>query len=194
MFFFEIDEEVHLRLLSGLDTEPLFKLIDESRNDLRKWLPWLDDTLRPHDSRRFIEQSMTLYNNRQALTVGIFYKNELAGIAGFNEYEWVNKIAYIGYWLGVRYQGKGIMTRVVHALTDYGFNHLKFNRMDIRAATGNVKSRAIPERLGYTLEGHIRQAEWLYDHYVDHAVYGMLAHEWELSKKTMKIKNSRHPD
>jgi ribosomal-protein-serine acetyltransferase len=46
----------------------------------------------------------------------------------------------------------------------------------------NLKSRAIPERLGFELEGVQRQAEWLYDHFVGHALYGMLADDWKDGK------------
>jgi ribosomal-protein-serine acetyltransferase len=70
------------------------------------------------------------------------------------------------------------MTRVAKALTDYAFNELGLNKVDISAAAENKKSRSIPERLGFVNEGCIRQAEWLYDHYVDHIVYGMLAKDW----------------
>ena len=70
------------------------------------------------------------------------------------------------------------MTRVARALTDYAMNELKLNKVEIRCASGNLKSRSIPERLGFVQEGTIRQAEWLYDHYVDHIVYGVLAEEW----------------
>ena len=123
---------------------------------------------------------MALYNNQQGIAAGIFYKDQLAGIAGFNTLDWKNKVGTIGYWLGVRFTGKGIMTRVVHALIEYGFNNLELNRLEIRVANNNFKSRAIPEKFKFTLEGHIRQAEWLYDHYVDHAIYGMLAEYWVL--------------
>ena len=70
------------------------------------------------------------------------------------------------------------MTKVVRALMDIGFKEFRLNKIEIRAATENVKSRKIPERLGFTEEGTLRQVQWLYDHFVDHVVYGMLKDEW----------------
>jgi ribosomal-protein-serine acetyltransferase len=70
------------------------------------------------------------------------------------------------------------MTASCGCLLDYAFRNLGMNRVEIRCATGNTRSRAIPERLGFKEEGTVRQAEWLYDHYVDHVVYSMLRDEW----------------
>ncbi len=70
------------------------------------------------------------------------------------------------------------MTKALNALIQYGFEELGLNRIQIKVAVENKKSRALPERLGFTQEGIIRQAEWLYDHYVDHVMYGLLADEW----------------
>lgn len=71
------------------------------------------------------------------------------------------------------------MTKACKACIDYAFNELKLHRLEIRCAVENERSRAIPERLGFTNEGTIREAEWLYDHFVDHVVYGMLEREWK---------------
>ena len=102
-----------------------------------------------------------------------------AGTIGFNEIHKANRIGVVGYWLGEECQGNGIMSKAFKALIDYRFNELKLNRIEVRVALENKKSRALPQRFGFKEEGHIRQAEWLYDHYVDHVVYGLLASEWK---------------
>ncbi|MDQ0243174.1 ribosomal-protein-serine acetyltransferase [Bacillus fengqiuensis] len=178
MFVYTIDEEVSLKLVELKDAERVFELTDHSREYLREWLPWLDMTTSVEDTKSFIESCLKNYAENKSMTTFILYKGVIVGTASYNQIDWSNKVAYIGYWLGKGHQGFGIMTKVAKALTDYAFNELKLNRVDIRAAKGNTKSRAIPERLGFVCEGQMRQAEWLYDHYVDHIVYGMLATEW----------------
>jgi ribosomal-protein-serine acetyltransferase len=81
--------------------------------------------------------------------------------------------------VGEEYQGLGIMTRTCKGLIHHAFNELGINRIEIRACTGNEKSRAITERLGFKLEGTIRQAELLHERFHDHVVYGMLAEDFE---------------
>ncbi len=178
MFIKDVNEDISLRILSIRDAEALFQITDQSREHLRQWLPWVDETKTVEDSRSFIKNSFQLYADGTGLTTGIFYQEVLVGVAGFNKYDWKNRIGYIGYWLASAYQGHGIMTKTVHTLVDYAFHELELNRIDIRAAKENKRSRSIPERLGFTEEGVIRQGEWLYDHYVDHVIYGMLKREW----------------
>jgi hypothetical protein len=52
-------------------------------------------------------------------------------------------------------------------------------RVEIRAAPENARSRAIPERLGFTQEGTLRQVECVGDRYLDNVVYAMLAEDWK---------------
>lgn len=161
------------------DAKGIFELTDKNRSYLREWLPWLDGTTKLEHTKSFIEIALKGYAENKSITTVIIYKGKIVGMASYNKIDWVNKITYIGYWLGEKYQGKGIMTRVAKALTDYAFRELHLNKVEIRAAVSNKKSRRIPEKLGFVQEGIIREAEWLYDHFVDHVVYGMLAREWE---------------
>ncbi|MBT2606474.1 GNAT family N-acetyltransferase [Bacillus sp. ISL-53] len=178
MFIHKIDVELSLKLLELKDAERVFEITNQSREYLQEWLPWLDNTIKLEDTKGFINMSLKGFAENKGVNTVIMYKGQIVGVAGYNQINWSNKTAYIGYWLGEEYQGNGIMTRVAKALTDYAFIELKLDKVEIRVAEENKKSRGIPERLGFVNEGCIRQAEWLYDHYVDHIVYGMLAKDW----------------
>lgn len=178
MFLHKIDEELSLKLLELKDAERVFEITNQSREYLREWLPWLDITTKLEDTKEFINICLKGFAENKSVNTLIMYKGQIVGVAGYNQINWSNKTAYIGYWLGEEYQGNGIMTRVAKALTDYAFKELKLDKVEIRVALENKKSRGIPERLGFVNEGCIRQTEWLYDHYVDHIVYGMLVKDW----------------
>jgi ribosomal-protein-serine acetyltransferase len=64
-------------------------------------------------------------------------------------------------------------------LVNHAFASFNLHRLTITCATGNLRSRAIPPRLGFVHEGRQRDAEWLYDHFVDHEMYVQLQPEWE---------------
>lgn len=179
LFTYTIDNELELKLLDLKDAPRTFNLVDQSRLYLRDWLAWVDKTKTVQDSENYIQATMKGFVDRRSLTTAIYYKGEMVGIAGYNELDWANKVAYIGYWLGKDYRGHGIMTKVTKALTDYAIKDLELNRVDIRAAVENKKSRAIPERLGFTKEGQLRQAEYVNNIYLDHVVYSMLAADWK---------------
>lgn len=178
MFKLELDEEITLKHVEESDAAEIFRLTNKSRNELREWLPWVDGTKTKRDSLAFIQMTLQAFEARKGLNCGIYYRGGLCGMVGYNLIDWQNRTGHIGYWLATDFVGHGIMSRSVSGLIDYGFYELDLNRMEIRAAVENGKSRAIPERLGFKQEGVIRQGEWLYDHFVDHAVYGMLRAEW----------------
>ena len=179
MVLFKIDEQLSLKLLEIKDAQRIFELIDKSREYLREWLSWLDMTMTSADTRLFIHAAKLDAAAGKSLNTAVVFNDEIVGMAGFNSIDQTNKTAKIGYWLAPDYQGLGIVTKVTKALTDYAFYDLGLNKVEIRVATENTKSRAIPERLGYIEETTLPQAEWLYDHYVDHVVYAMHVERWK---------------
>lgn len=176
---FQIDEDTELHLLEEQHAEELFALTDQNRQYLREWLPWLDNNVSLDDTEDFVRDSLEQFRNNNGFQLGIWFQGSLAGVIGYHKIDWVNRATSIGYWLGASFQGKGLMTRACRTLINYAFNDLRLNRVEIRCAVKNGKSRAIPLRLGFKEEGLIRQSEWLYDHFVDHVVYGMLKNEWQ---------------
>lgn len=174
-----IDDNLFLLPLGMREAEELFTLTHQCRQYLREWLPWLDTTKNIRDTKSFIESALRQRAANNGFQAGIWFDEKMVGVIGFHRMDWPNRSASLGYWLGEQFQGHGIMTKSVKKLVDYSFREINLHRVEIRCAVQNHKSRAIPERLGFVNEGFAREAEWLYDHYVDHVIYGMLAHEWE---------------
>lgn len=173
-----IDEHTYLKQLQPEDADDLFALTESSRDYLREWLPWVDGTKTAKDSQTFIDVTLKQAAKDNGFQTGIWYRGRLAGVAGFHAVDSFNRTTSIGYWLGKDFQGKGIITKSCRALIEYAFTKLHLNRVEIRCGVENDKSCAVPERLGFQLEGTIRDGEWLYNHYIDHKVYGMLKADW----------------
>ena len=173
-----IDDDTELRLPEEGDARELFALISANRAYLREWLPWVDSERSVEDTRAFISGALQQFANNEGFQMGIWYKGQLAGVIGYHEIDWGDRKVEIGYWLAESFQGKGLMTKACRALVGYAFDEWKLHRVEIHCATGNKRSCAIPERLGFQWEGVMRDAEWLYDHFVDLVVYSMLEDEW----------------
>jgi ribosomal-protein-serine acetyltransferase len=172
------DDDIVLDLLDEAQAEELFALVDANRAYLREWLPWLDQNTEVEHTRAFIRAARKRHEDRDGFTCGIRFGGALAGVVGLDGIDWANKRTSIGYWLAQAHQGRGIMTRACGALLPHLFGELGMNRVEIACAPGNARSAAIPERLGFTREGLLRQRERVYDRYFDSVVYGLLASEW----------------
>ena len=170
-----IDNHLRLEPLTEHHAEPLFHLIETHRTYLRTWLPWLDKNTCVEHLQAFTRQAHARNAGGEGLIQAIVVDDKVCGVSGFNFIDSNNRWGEIGYWLAQNCQGQGIVTRCVAVQVEHGFRNLNLHRISICAATQNTKSRAIPERLGFQLEGVLRQSEWLYDHYVDQALYARLS-------------------
>jgi ribosomal-protein-serine acetyltransferase len=179
MFAHRIDDHLELRILEDHHADELYALVINNRAHARQWLPWVDDTKSVDDTKAFIRRSLERFAKQDGFQCGIFEDGKLVGGIGHLYVNWSAKKTEVGYWLAEQAQGRGIMTRAVIAMMNHAFDVYGMNRFEIHCATGNQRSRAIPERLGFKDEGTLREAGWLYDHFVDHVVYSILAREWK---------------
>lgn len=178
MFRYEINHQLELRILEERHAEDLFNLVDTNRSHLREWLMWADDNRSVNDVRAFIRDGLRQFADNNGFQAGIWYSGEIAGCIGFHSVNWSDRNTEIGYWLAKDYTGKGMMTDACRAMVRYAFDIYHVRRVVIRCAAGNLKSRAIPERLGFQIDGVMRQEIFLHGEYVDHVVYSMLSAEW----------------
>lgn len=175
-----VERGLVLKELKPYQAETVFRVVDQNRESLREFLPWLDFNMSARDSENFILNAAKSNLAGTTLILGVFFEDRFVGMVSFNNIQKVNRSAQIGYWLCASARGKGLMTKAVKRLIDFGFRDLHLHRIEVRAAPHNAKSRAIPERLNFSAEGVLREVEWLYDRFHDLAIYGLLRSEWKV--------------
>jgi RimJ/RimL family protein N-acetyltransferase len=122
-------------------------------------MPWASAYRAPDDALAFVRQFRARWLTREDLIVGIFDRadGQLLGGSGLHRIDWQIRRFEIGYWLRQSAEGHGYVTETVQLLTRLAFEDLAANRVEIRTDTRNSRSRSVPDRLGFHLEGCLRQ-------------------------------------
>lgn len=172
-----VDGDLTLSVLREGDIEELAEAVQRNLEHLGPWQVWAVKDYGTRHAEEFI--TLNLANtDPKSQAFGIFLKGRLIGCTGFVPREEFH-IAEIGYWIDKEEQGKGFVTRVAHALTDYVFMTLGVSTVEIRAAALNLRSRAVAERLKFELIERRKDAHPLPNGIVDDLViYAMQKRNW----------------
>jgi ribosomal-protein-serine acetyltransferase len=193
MFHRTVDADLEIRQFALSDAPLVYELVDRNRPYLREWLPWVDGTASVEPVAEFITRAAAQWDAGLGTQCGIFAGGELIGSIGVHPIDWANRNCSIGYWVDASQQRKGIVTRCCTSLLDYLFEELSLHRVEIRCGTGNHKSCAIPQRLGFTRDGVAREAEWVSGRWVDLVVWSMLEEEWRKHRADHQAGGSTAP-
>jgi ribosomal-protein-serine acetyltransferase len=174
MFSSNVSPRIEMRLMDHPDTPELFNLVNGNREHLRGWHPWVDQVRSLEDAGKLVFGWKQQNALNRGFCAAILFDGRLCGAIQHLNVDWTNRWTALSYWLDAGHQGQGIMTNCCRAMVQHGFNTWKLNRVTIECAADNTRSRAIPERLGFQLEGIVRGVEWLHDRFADHAIYGLL--------------------
>lgn len=175
---YPIDDELELRPLEQPYARAMFGIVERDREYLRQYQNWPDKIRKLNDMRRSIRFSMQKRKQNSGMDFVILYEGVAVGKVGLVYITWQERLCEIGYWLAQSYQGRGIISRCAQVLTGYALGQLQLNTVQIRCAVGNTRSRAIPERLGFQLDGINAGITQLHGQFVDDAVYSMSAPHW----------------
>ncbi len=158
-------ERVLVRPHRPSDAEEHFAAVEESRHYLLPWLPWAARYASVDDSRQFINACIARWYLRDDFIVGVWDVQTgcFLGGSGLHPRQRDVPSYEIGYWLRRSAEGHGYMTETVKLLADYAFASLGANSVFIRCDARNTRSIAIPTRLGFPLEGHLRRDGIAYD-------------------------------
>ena len=172
---FDLGGGALLRRYRMEDLDGLWSAVEEERDRIGPWMPWVEHTVSKDDERPWLERVTSDRDSTGGLSIWV--EGEFAGGTGLIADEF-GISAEIGYWIRSRFEGRGLVTRACEALITYGFEGLGVHRVVIRAGTENARSRAIPERLGFTFEGVAREEGRGTGGFYDLAVYSILDREW----------------
>jgi RimJ/RimL family protein N-acetyltransferase len=146
--------------------------------DFYQWLPWegFEDE---GAARGFIEGFAKARGEGTRRLFGIWVDDALVGGTLFPSINPRAGTAEVGVFLAASARGHGIVTRAVGAMLDWAFTERGLHRVEWRCAVGNAPSRRIPERLGFTHEGTLREIFPVRDERQDLEVWALLAREWD---------------
>ncbi len=151
-------ERLVIRCYNPKDALHLQKAIQESLEHLRPWMPWVRDE--PEELKVKIERLRLFradFDLSKNYVYGVFDPNETELVGGTGLHPRVGLNAFeIGYWIHVNHINKGYATEISAALTKIAFEIENVKRVEIHCDPDNIKSAAIPKKLGYVYEATLR--------------------------------------
>lgn len=169
----KVSNDIELVLVNESFTTEFLELAKSDFDYLSEWLEWPRFCKTKQDFAKFVTDSISDYNSGKSMNCAILYKQEFSGVAGFNKIDMKLRRVEIGYWIGSKFQKKGIVTMVCRHLIEHAFKIPEINKAQISVAVDNYSSRAVCERLDMTLEGIISNKERVGDRVLDHAIYAL---------------------
>ena len=140
------------------DAAQLMDAIGETIDRFKPWMPWADRVPTLEEAEENCRKAEESFMDGSDYRLHLFLKESsvFVGGSGLHRIDWLVPKVEIGYWIRASCSGKGYITEAVRKITRYALHEQKANRVEIRMSSRNEKSRRVPERLGFTFEGTLR--------------------------------------
>jgi ribosomal-protein-serine acetyltransferase len=179
----DLGEGITLRPFREDDAQSVFDVVSRNYEHLRPYMHWAAPDYSMDSAREFIRNSIESFRSGSSMGLAILRAEIFIGTMGLVKIDRTSRRGEIGYWVDKHEEGKGIISRACSRLIEYAFDELQMNRMEIRCSSENLRSSAVPERLGFVKEGVLRQYELRDGRLHDYCIYGLLRSEWPVFTK-----------
>ncbi|MGR6899053.1 GNAT family N-acetyltransferase [Rummeliibacillus sp. BSL5] len=152
-------ERLIIRMPRMQDADAVWEAISYSAKTLKPFMEWAQQAPKKEETKENIREAIANFIARKDLRLHVFLKDggQYIGSTGLHNINWQIPKFEIGYWLDMRYEGKGYMTEAVQRIVQFAFEELGANRLEIRCDSDNTRSRAVASRAGFELEGIMKQ-------------------------------------
>jgi len=172
------------------DAALLKTTLEANFEHLHPWMPWA--TSGPQDLQEklnYIRHCRGEFDLGNDFIYGIFNSEESLALGGCGLHTRLGTDAReIGYWIHHDYINQGLATEIAAALTKVAFEVDRVERIEIHCDSANVRSAAIPRKLGYTHEAtllrRVRNSE---GNLRDAMIWSLFAQDYPLSPSASTI-------
>ena len=140
------------------DGPALNEAVLETIEALQRWMPWSRPTPTVAQSEAWCRNAAADFIARKHFALLLFSRDgaALVGSSGMKAVDWAVPRFEIGYWVRRRHEGRGYVTEAAAAIARFAFDALGAKRVEIRTDDRNERSWRVAERLGFRLEGVLR--------------------------------------
>lgn len=137
-----------------VENTPLwFQLVEDDREDLEYWMPYLKYIRTPEEADLHVTGNhvMDFYQGERVYEIWDDQGN-VAGLISLHTAKKSVQSVEIGYWIAKSFRGQGIVTNVCQYLISYTFIRFsEINQIILKCAHENVPSQAVAKRLKFQL-------------------------------------------
>ena len=171
MFSKKVNENIDLKIITYLETNEFYELIQKNMDHLKKFMPRISENTSVSDTENVLKNFYKQLYDNNGFRVGIYFNNKLIGVSGLKYIDWINHSTEIMYWIDKDYSGKGITKLVVDDIVKISFDILNLNRIVIKVNKHNYPSIRIAEKCNFYLEGTLIGEELIDGKYCDTKIY-----------------------
>ena len=147
---------ITLRRSSAGDLEELVEAVNDSLEHLRPWMPWAQQPATPESIWAFLQQADATWRDGREFHFAIrgprgAEPDALIGFCGLHDRVGAGALE-IGYWVRADCTGRGVATMAATLLVRTALTLDGVAQVEIRCDEGNVRSAAVPPKLGFRLD------------------------------------------
>jgi len=131
------------------------------------------------DSVQMLYVLKSLWDNDAGIRWGVEMDGRLIGTCGFNSINKGLRRSELGYELDYEFWGRGYMRRALRPALDYGFNIMRFERVEVFLNLDNDRSAGLLLKLGFQLEGTLRDYARTPKGLIDQNCFSLLKRDWQ---------------
>jgi len=171
-------KRVSIRPLKYSDAPEIYENVRDK--EIVRWTVSIPHPYPKDGAVKFIRKARYNITKKKSYPFGLVLKEtgRVTGVIELMAIDWKNKNAELGYWLGRKYWGKGLMTEAARLILEFGFRGLKLHRIYATLFEENTGSARILEKSGFKLEGRMREGRYRYGRWHDTLRYGILESEF----------------